>query len=410
MRLAVSLYGTRVGALQGDARTFDFTPSEVGIARFGMNSRVLSVSIPLTPVLRRGHANRRRNWFGELLPEGDQLDYMLAQGNLRRGDTLAFLARYGRDVAGALQFWDLGDPTEPQTPALKPLSDSDVRHLLEDPIGAPLANQGTLGKSSLGGVQPKIVLAQTKHGWSQALGGHPTTHILKPQLPGAHETVIFDEEYGARIARSLVLANFDTWIEDFAGLPTLVIERYDRANGERIHQEDFNQVLGAQGNEKYQEVGGIVSLKRIAEALRRNSLQPDLTVLAKMTILSVALGNLDMHAKNLGLLHLTNGDVRLAPAYDVVPQAHMNNDGKLALAVNKVYRHRDVTRQDLSAELKAWGLRHPDAVIEQTLGEIASAVDSEVPLPGADGGLQEEIAGFVRNLQEGRTVGLPLAG
>ena len=189
---------------------------------------------------------------------------------------------FQHDVAGALQFWDLGDPTEPQTPALKPLSDSDVRHLLEDPIGAPLANQGTLGKSSLGGVQPKIVLAQTKHGWSQALGGHPTTHILKPQLPGAHETVIFDEEYGARIARSLVLANFDTWIEDFAGLPTLVIERYDRANGERIHQEDFNQVLGAQGNEKYQEVGGIVSLKRIAEALRRNSLQPDLTVLARI--------------------------------------------------------------------------------------------------------------------------------
>ena len=47
MRLAVDLYGTRVGALEGDARTFDFTPSEEGIDRFGMNSRVLSVSIPL---------------------------------------------------------------------------------------------------------------------------------------------------------------------------------------------------------------------------------------------------------------------------------------------------------------------------------------------------------------------------
>ena len=66
MRLAVDLYGTRVGALEGDARTFDFTPSEEGIDRFGMNSRVLSVSIPLAPVLRRDHANRRRNWFGEL--------------------------------------------------------------------------------------------------------------------------------------------------------------------------------------------------------------------------------------------------------------------------------------------------------------------------------------------------------
>jgi serine/threonine-protein kinase HipA len=119
MRLGLELYGSFIGILQGDARTFDFIPSDDGLARFGENSPVLSVAIPFTPAQRRDHAGRRRNWFSELLPEGDQYDYMLAQGGIRRDDTPGFLAHYGRDVAGALQVWDLDDPSEPVTPMLK---------------------------------------------------------------------------------------------------------------------------------------------------------------------------------------------------------------------------------------------------------------------------------------------------
>ena len=119
MRLAVELSGTVVGTLTGDVRSFDFIPSAAGIERFGTNSTALSVTLPLTPTQRKDLAGRRRNWFSELLPEGDQYDFMLAQGGLRRGDTLGFLARYGRDVAGALQLWDVDDPTEPRIPALR---------------------------------------------------------------------------------------------------------------------------------------------------------------------------------------------------------------------------------------------------------------------------------------------------
>ncbi|HRQ00762.1 MAG TPA: HipA N-terminal domain-containing protein [Terrimesophilobacter sp.] len=158
MRLGIELYGTRIGTLEGDSRGFDFVPSDAGMERFGANSTILSVTIPLAAHLPRHHAARRRNWFAELLPEGDQYDYMLAQGGLRRGDTLAFLARYGRDVAGAIQLWDLDDPTEPTTPSLNAVTDIEVRALLEDPLGSPLANDSATGKSSLGGVQPKIVL------------------------------------------------------------------------------------------------------------------------------------------------------------------------------------------------------------------------------------------------------------
>lgn len=405
MRLAVELYGTILGTLTGNARTFDFSPTVEGTDRFGANSPVLSVVIPLAPSQRRDHAIRRRNWFSELLPEGDQYDYMLAQGDLRRDDTPEFLARYGRDVAGALQVWDLDDPTEPQSPATKKITPAEVRALLEDPIGSPLANDPRAGKSSLGGVQPKIVLVRTARGWSQALGGYPTTHILKPQLAGARESVIYDEEYGSRIARRLRVANFATSIEEFDGLPAIVIERYDRQDEKRLHQEDFSQALGASRNQKYQEVGGIVSFQRIGKILKAHAPEQDLRRLARMVVLAVGIGNLDLHSKNLGLLHPADGDVTLAPAYDVVPQTHLANDGRMALAVNGKYRHQEISRDDLSAEFAAWGLRRAAATVTETLDELQAILREEEPLDGAFPLLQKQLIAFVDNLSHGSPVG-----
>ncbi|WP_291380522.1 HipA domain-containing protein [Demequina sp.] len=401
MPLAVELHGTIIGTLEGDARSFDFIPSAEAVERFGANSSVLSVAIPLVPRQRRDQSGRRRNWFAELLPEGDQYDYMLQQAGLRAGDTPRFLARYGRDMAGALQLWDLDDPAEPAEPGVRPVTAAQIRGLLEDPIGSPLANAPQVGKSSLGGVQPKIVLARTDEGWAQALGGHPTTHILKPQLKGDKATVIFDEEYGSRLARRMGLATFQTRVEEFDGLAALVIERYDRVDGQRVHQEDFSQALGASQNQKYQEMGGVVSLRRVAETLVRHAPGQDLARLARMVILAVGIGNLDMHAKNIGLLHPADGSVQLAPAYDVVPQAHLNNDGKIALAVNRKYRHGDITRDDLLAEFTSWGLNRAAATIADTLDQLAEAATDEVPLDGAFPALQEQILGFIETLRGG---------
>ncbi len=406
MRLAVELYATVIGHLEGqDSRSFDFVGVRGATDVFGMNSRVLSVAIPLVRALPRHHAGRRRNWFGELLPEGDQLDYMLAEGGIRRGDTPAFLGRYGRDVAGALQIWDVEDPSEPRSPGLLPLDARGVRDLLEHPLQAPLANAPGLGKSSLGGVQPKIVLARIDGGWNQVIGGHPSTHILKPQLE-KKPTVIFDEEYGSRLARGLGLAQFDTRIEEFDGLPALVIERFDRIGGARVHQEDFNQALGASGNQKYQEIGGVVSLERVAQTLRSYAGGADIRSLARMTTLGLAIGNLDMHTKNLGLLHPASGDVSLAPAYDVVPMSHHTDAaGKLALAINKKYRHADLVADDLITELRVWGVRRPEPLVREALEELQALVQFEVPSDGAHPNLQEDILRFVRNLLDGRAIG-----
>ncbi|PPG33614.1 type II toxin-antitoxin system HipA family toxin [Pseudoclavibacter sp. RFBG4] len=414
MRLAVELYGVVVGDLEGDdSRSFDFVASTAGIAEFGTNSSILGVELPLVARQTRAKAGRRRNWFAELLPEGDQYEYLRTQAGLRPGDVLGFLARYGRDVAGAVQLWDVDDPTEPRAPGTSPVDDSQIRALPENPLSASLGNLAEVGKSSLAGVQPKIVLAATASAmggaqWSQAFGGYPSTHILKPRL-SANPTVIFDEEYGARLARRLGLASFSTTVAEFDGLPALVVERFDRVDGARIHQEDFSQVLGASGNQKYQELGGVTSLKRVAQALRGQSRSNDLVLLARVLVLSVAVGNLDLHTKNLGLLHPVNGRTRLAPAYDVVPQAHQAGvDGRLALAVNGRYEHHLMERSDVVSELTSWGLRGAERLVNETLDEILAAVATEQPIEGSYPNLTAQIRTFTERLRAGKAVGHPL--
>ncbi|HRQ00030.1 MAG TPA: HipA domain-containing protein, partial [Terrimesophilobacter sp.] len=187
-------------------------------------------------------------------------------------------------------------------------------------------------------------------------------------------------------------------IADFAGLPALVIERYDRADGGRIHQEDLSQALGASGNEKYQEFGGIVSSRRVAEVLQRHAPPDDLHRLARMFVFAVALGNLDFHTKNISLLHSEDGDVRLAPAYDNVPLLHQQTDGRLALSVNGKYRHAEITRGDLAAEFAGWGLRGAREIIDETLITMWAAVQHETPVDGAHSLLQESIAGTIDGL------------
>ena len=164
-------------------------------------------------------------------------------------------------------------------------------------------------------------------------------------------------------------------------------------------------MLGASRNQKYQEYGGVVSLRRIADTLKRSAPEGDLARLARMVVLAVGIGNLDLHTKNLGLLHPADGEVTLAPAYDVVPQAHLANDGRLALAINGAYRHLEVTRDDLRAEVSAWGLRRAALTVDSTLEELEAAVREEVPLSGAHPFLQEQILGFVDNLRRNRPVG-----
>ena len=112
--------------------------------------------------------------------------------------------------------------------------------------------------------------------------------------------------------------------------------------------------------------------------------------LLTLLTLAVAVGNLDMHAKNISLLHPPEGPARLAPAYDVVPLTHYPGiDGRMAMAINDVYEHSRIRRNDLIAEAGRWGLGggRAEEVIDQAVKVVRSTVKHESPHARAVPGL-----------------------
>jgi serine/threonine-protein kinase HipA len=401
--LVVDLYGHRVGMLREARGSFDFEADPDAVTRHGVGSSILSFAVPLVANPRPGDAPLRRNFFDEILPEGRARTRLAGNARLAPDYTIGMLARYGRDVAGAVKIWDPEAPGEPREPALNPISNEEVRTLLEDVAQAPIGNTTVRRMSSLAGVQDKIVLTRTDDGWAEPLDGYPSTHIIKPVVP-SHPSLIFDEEYGARIARALGLAELETRVESFAGASALVIERYDRdeaAPDHRLHQEDFNQVLGMSGDGKYQEHGhpGLTAIARVLLAQVGRGAIDDLL---RLTTMSVTVGNLDMHAKNISVLHLPDGRVRLAPAYDIVPQTHLEFDQTFAFEVNGTDDMTRMTADDLIREGETWGVRDATSIVEITIGAVERFVAEERPHAGAHAALADDIARISRNLLDGR--------
>src|SRR5215472_14431216 len=109
------------------------------------------------------------------------LTRLAQQAGVVEQDVIGLLRAYGRDVAGALQIWDPDVPGEPKQPALEPLSSVAVAGMLDHVQDNPLGNKPAGGKTSLAGVQDKIMLARTGERWNRVIDGWPSTHILKPE-------------------------------------------------------------------------------------------------------------------------------------------------------------------------------------------------------------------------------------
>lgn len=400
--LTVALHGAIIGHLRGAGADFDFRPTPEAVRTWGMNSRMLSLAVPLLPRPPASGRALRRSFFAELLPEGDARERLANEARVRKDDIMGMLAAFGRDVAGAVQIWDTSAPGEPRTPAVEPLDDSGVRTMLENVAIAPLGNKPRRGKTSLNGVQPKVVLVRTDDGWARAVDGWPSTHIAKPVVP-KYPSMIFDEEYGSRFARALGLADFTTEILTFDGVAALVIERYDRdsaANDGRVHQEDFSQALGLSGDQKYERYGhkGVADIARIVRHV-------DAERVLRMLTLSVAVGNLDLHMKNFSLLHLPDDVVRLAPMYHVVPQHFYDDtDGEMALRIGGEFEHRLLTRAHLEAAGAELGVSAANDVIAETLTVVRDIARGERPHAAAHPGLQPMIESMTVHLINGKTV------
>jgi len=345
-----------------------------------LNSPILSCSLPLDYRPLDAGAFCRG-----LLPEGQALQALAARAGVAVNATFELLARYGRDVAGALVI-DADEPTERRFGAepytARSLSEA-IQELDDYPLGAHDDSE-----LSLAGLQDKLLLVKLENGdWARPLGGRPSTHILKVD-DLRHPGLIEAESQCLALARAVGLTSVESELCRIDESPCLIVSRFDRApaGGEvrRVHQEDVCQALGidpdgARGRAKY-ESGGGPSLRRTAALLDAYAADPaeQLDRLVATIAFTVAIGNANAHGKNLALLHPTPETIALAPLYDTVPTVlwpNLRTDA--AMAVGGQVALADVTLTDILREARSWA--HPEdrarAAATGTAKKLRSAID-----------------------------------
>ena len=412
-KLCVELYGTILGALTQKGKGYEFNTCSDVFNKYQVASTIMSLAVPLLIKYTGVQKRRSENFFSELLPEGRNYEWLLESLPYSERNPYGMLRKYGKDVAGALTIYDPDDPGAHKAASRELVGAKEIRYLLEHMPQSALANSPVTGKTSLGGVQGKILLAKEGDCWYRVHNGYQSTHIIKPVVQ-EHPTMIYDEAFCMQLAYASGLTMYPVQIECFDGMDALAVERYDRSeNNEwyRVHQEDFSQVLGAAGSEKYQEYGGKVSARRIAHIISRFCEAGDVEKFASQLIFSVAIGNFDMHAKNISILHMPDERISLAPTYDQVPLRHHNTDGKMALAVDGEYYHANLSIKNIVSELVSWRncrfANEAEALIftRNCLERYKSVLDDTTLSNKAFPSLVKQIHAFISNLLDGRSTG-----
>jgi len=284
----------------------------------------LSMSLPLT---RDQHASAAVTGFFEaLLPEhGPARERLGLESGVSRSNVFGLLAYVGRDLPGAVCIVPEGDGPLADG-GVKPLTDLEVAERLADlrrsaaSGGVPLSEHG---QWSLAGAQAKLALTYADGQWGVPFGSVPTTHIVKPAIPGFEQFDVY-EVTCLRAARLLGLSTAQAWLQPLVdGTHAAVVVRYDRvveSEGSilRVHQEDFCQALAYPAWQKYERDGGpgVKQIGALIQRLPANLREDSAARLFDGLAYNYAIAGTDGHARNFSLL-LSGPDVALAPLYDL---------------------------------------------------------------------------------------------
>lgn len=314
--LDVFLLGTHAGRLsqeKGGKHWFTYLDGYTGPA--------LSLSMPTTS--RRWGPERVEPFITGLIPDDHRvLEQIAREHDLVAGNPFSLLKVLGRDCAGAVQFLPSGQTPDMES-SLRPVTEDEIADRLAR-ISGPSAESWLAGREhwSLAGVQAKIALHRDPHtgAWSEALGAAPTTHIIKPAGPLPQHAL--NEVLCLRSLSWLGVPAARTELHDFGGIPAVVSARWDRRTTstgsiDRIPQEDLCQAMHVHPRNKYASDGGPQAYeiaRFLTDAAPGQRLAEQFT---EALVLNVLLGNTDAHAKNYSLLRPVDGDIQLAPIYDV---------------------------------------------------------------------------------------------
>ncbi len=325
-------------------------------------------------------------------------DNLVSEGWLERAQSLLLgrrgasrfelLLAFGFDCAGAVSIVD-PDPHE-LTEIL--LDRSDPKEM------AVLA-----ARASLSGVQPKLAVVEENGVFRPSRTDELSTHIAK--FASSRHPDLVENEYLATLALKALLPDddiVDLRVERVAGLdePALLVGRFDREGGRRIHFEEFNQLLGRRSESKYDGAHG-----DMADFIRGTDgcLPAQVYLLYRRILAGLLLGNTDMHMKNFAMFHSDAGP-RLTPSYDQVAAA-LYGYGTIALAVggsaNRVIG--DIKARHMVLLGEEFGLSPPavDMAVAGIGKNVEAAKDAVAEAEIGSDGLKDGLVNFMEKRWNG---------
>ncbi len=338
-------------------------------------AQALSHSLPLR--VEQFTQKECTGFFGGLLPEEDVRERIAKKLGISANNDFSMLERIGGECAGAITFMPEGQDLPARDDTYRELSQKDLADLLETLPRRPLLAGEEGVRLSLAGAQDKLAVKVSGDVISVPLNGAPSTHILKPDNPH-YPGLVFNELFCINLARAAGLNAAKSEIRTAGGKDFLLVERYDRKDGRRLHQEDFCQALGIPTQKKYQEEGG-PSLKQCFDLLRETSTLPviDLRRLLDAVIFNYLIGNNDAHGKNFSLLCHDDGTIRFAPLYDVICTAGYEGlSNKMAMKIGGEYNSDLVGLQHFERLADETG--NNKQLVKERVGELAAVLEEKL--------------------------------
>ena len=346
---------------------------------------------PATPDM---HSARVRQFFENLLPEGQALDDAANAYRVSKANLTGLLIALGRETAGAVRLVIPG-ATGQDSERRRLLTCDELSERIRARPQMPFAVWDGKVRLSIAGFQDKLAVLEDAGNWYLVEGPDlASTHILKPDPVNPSLVGLTSNEFFCMKLSAACELNTAPVELRHVPEPVLSVTRFDRyqegAAVRRRHIIDGCQLLGLQSGFKYERPYGDnpdvrdirdgASLTRFFAAIK-GSPQPAKAQLQllRWLVFQVLLGNTDAHAKNLSFYMTAAGPVQ-APAYDLVCGALYKADNvsqTYAMAIGDAFSTEELSAYEWAQFCVAAGVN--PSLVRKEIERGAKAIQTQLP-------------------------------
>lgn len=306
-------------------------------------------------------------FFNGLLPENNEVRKLIgAKYGINPNNDFSVLKAIGYDCPGAVSFLAENNNSELKEyyeMRGKLVSDKDLEKFINELPQKPLGIGANNLRLSLAGIQTKTAVLLIDGRINLPMSFTPTSHILKPAIREFKETV--ENEYICmKTAEKLGLNTAKVEIKSAGDIKYLLVERFDRefkdGKIKRLHQEDFCQALNVASAYKYESDGGVDFSK--AFDLLKKTTRPAIYIkeFINLMIFNYLILNNDAHGKNFSILYKDNGEIELAPAYDILcTKVYPRTTNNMAMSIGECFNVGNVTPVHFKKLANDVGISYP---------------------------------------------------